>query len=185
MEELALHLLDIAENAVRAGATQVSIDIAEDTAADTLTLTIEDNGKGMSEQVAQQALDPLFTTSATKPVGLGLAFLEEAAQRADGSVQVTSAPGKGTAVTALFRHSHPDRQPLGDLDESLLTLIVGNPAVEFVFTHRRDSHLRALDTQDVPELSSGRRSTATAIRLLRSKLRWPADSDAHKASEAA
>ncbi len=120
MEELALHILDIAENSIAAGARHVDIRVSEDLAADRLTVEIRDNGRGMAEQVLRRAADPFFTTKGTRPVGLGLSLLEQAARAAGGSLRIQSRPGAGATVTAEFRHSHPDRQPLGDVAATLL-----------------------------------------------------------------
>ena len=59
MKEISLNILDIAENSTRAGATLVQITVEEDTAADTLSVTIEDNGSGMSPEFLAQVQDPL------------------------------------------------------------------------------------------------------------------------------
>ena len=47
MKELSLNILDIAENSLKAGATLVGIDVTEE--KDTLTVTVSDNGCGMTE----------------------------------------------------------------------------------------------------------------------------------------
>ena len=42
-----MHVLDTAENSVRAGAAFVEIEVAVSTAEDSLSITIKDNGSGM------------------------------------------------------------------------------------------------------------------------------------------
>lgn len=44
MPEIALNILDVAENSVRAGAKVVTITVEIDEAADTLGVTIADDG---------------------------------------------------------------------------------------------------------------------------------------------
>jgi signal transduction histidine kinase len=132
MEELSLHVLDIAENSIAAGAKRVEIRIDEDPAADWLTIEISDDGAGMTKEQLQRATDPFFTTRTTRRVGLGLPLLEQAARAAGGAFQIDSASGKGTKVTARFRHSHLDRQPMGDLRSTLMTLAAGHPEIEWV-----------------------------------------------------
>ena len=56
MKELSLNILDIAENSVKAGATLVQILLAE--TSDTLTLTVADNGCGMTPEVLRGVTDP-------------------------------------------------------------------------------------------------------------------------------
>jgi len=130
MRELSLHVLDLLENALEAGATQVEVEIREELAHDRLTLIVRDNGRGMDAETARRALDPFFTTRSTRHVGLGLPLLAAAARRCDGDLSLESAPGQGTTVTATFRHSHLDRAPLGDMAATLLAFLLsreGNP----------------------------------------------------------
>src|SRR5512142_3272074 len=119
MEDLSLHILDIAENAINAGATAITIDIEENSAEDTLTIEITDNGCGMDADTLKHALDPFYTTRTTRRVGLGLPMLQEAATAANGFVDLRSVPGFGTAVRATFQSSHIDRKPLGDIAETI------------------------------------------------------------------
>jgi anti-sigma regulatory factor (Ser/Thr protein kinase) len=124
MRELSLHVLDVLENALAAGATAVNVRIVEDPAVDRLTIEVRDNGQGMDTETVQQVLDPFFTTRTTRHVGLGLPLFAAAARRCDGDLIVDSAPGCGTMVTATFRHSHLDRAPLGDMPGTLLAYLL-------------------------------------------------------------
>lgn len=171
MEELALHILDVAENSVRAGARRVEIRVEEDAAADRLRIEIADDGCGMPEEAARRAADPFFTTRRDRPVGLGLALLEQAARAAGGSLRIESAPGAGTRVTAEFRHGHPDRQPLGDVASTLLALAAGYPEVEFCYQHRNRGSVTRFSTAGLKaELGGLPLNSADGIRLLRRKL---------------
>jgi len=143
MEDLSLHILDIVENSIAASASRVSISIVEDTAGDRLSLEIADNGKGMDAETRQKALDPFFTTRTTRHVGLGLPLLAQAAQESGGNFELDSHPGRGTTVRACFRLSHPDLKPLGDIAETLQTILVGRPELDLQFEYRRDSQLVA------------------------------------------
>ncbi|MGB9604759.1 MAG: ATP-binding protein, partial [Bryobacteraceae bacterium] len=172
-EELALHILDIAENSIAAGARHVEIRVTEDPAADLLTVEIRDNGRGMAEQVVQRAADPFFTTKGTRRVGLGLSLLEQAACAAGGSLRIESRPGAGTTVTAEFQHSHPDRQPLGDVAATLLTLAAGHPEVEFSYEHCGAGFSARFSTADVKrELAGAPLNSPAGISALR---RWLAE----------
>ena len=124
MRELSLHILDALENSLEAGATLVELVIEEDLAADWLTITIRDDGRGMSEDQLGRITDPFFTTRSTRHVGLGIPLFAAAAERCDGSLTVRSQPGKGTTLQATFRHSHIDRAPLGDITGTLLAIIL-------------------------------------------------------------
>ncbi len=149
LRELALHILDIAENSLNAGATLVSIEVVEDIAADRLTIRVADNGRGMDDQTAERVVDPFFTTRTTRKVGLGLPFLKQAAEMCSGSLTIDSKIGQGTTVTASFQRSHIDRMPLGDLPGTCLTLIVGYPQADFTFRHTVGDTSTQLDTRPI------------------------------------
>ncbi len=138
MLELALHVLDVLQNAVDAGATQVSLNIVERHAADKLCITVTDNGCGMDAQTVARALDPFFTSRTTRHVGLGLPLFAAAAERASGGLAVRSQPGAGTTVEATFQLSHPDRQPLGNLADTLLAFLLAERAPELRYVHSID-----------------------------------------------
>lgn len=137
MLELALHVLDILQNTVEAGAAHVTLTIIEDEPADQLTITVTDDGCGMDEQTVRRVLNPFYTTRTTRHVGLGLPLYAAAAETAGGGLQVRSTPGEGTTVAATFRLSHPDRQPLGDMAATLLTFLLADKAPDLAYTHRK------------------------------------------------
>lgn len=149
MIELSLHILDITENAVRAKARQVIISISEDRTNDRLTLEIRDDGTGMTPEELKRVLDPFYTTKKVRRVGLGLPMLAQAAENAGGSFKIESEQGKGTVVTVAFQLTHMDRQPLGDLAGTLVTLITGNPEIRFVYRHRCNGRTYAFDTDEI------------------------------------
>lgn len=135
MRELSLHILDILQNAVEAGATRVALSIVEDLAADRLTIEVRDNGRGIAADGLPHVFDPFFTGRTTRRVGLGLPLLKAAAERCNGDATVVSTVGVGTTVTATFQHSHFDRAPLGDMAGTLLAFILGG-ACELGYTHK-------------------------------------------------
>ena len=136
MLELALHILDILQNTVEAGATRVKLSIVEDGPADCLTITVTDNGCGMDEQTARHVLNPFYTTRTTRHVGLGLPLFAAAAEGAGGELTIRSQPGQGTTVETMFQLSHPDRQPLGDMARTLLAFLLSGQAPELEYEHR-------------------------------------------------
>lgn len=115
MQELSLHLLDLVENSIGAGAGRIAICVEDSAARDRLAITVRDDGRGMPADKAAHIDDPFVTTRETRRVGLGLSLLAAAARRCEGDIAVTAAPGGGAEVTAFFRRSHIDRAPLGDL----------------------------------------------------------------------
>lgn len=149
MLEISLHILDIVENSTRAGADTVYISILEDTAKDILSLEIRDNGSGMTEDVLNKVIDPFFTTKKVRNVGLGLPMLAQAAKSAEGRFIIESKGGEGTRVAADFKLSHIDRQPLGDISGTLVTLIAGNEGVDLIYRHEHNGQVYTFDTREI------------------------------------
>ena len=138
MDELSLYVLDITMNSVRAGATEITVSLREE--GIWLTFTVSDNGCGMTEEQVRRLTDPFFTTRKTRKVGLGIPFLKMLAEMTGGHVKVTSvhesvSEDHGTTTEAVFDKTHIDFVPLGDIVETVKTLIQGSPEVNFTFTH--------------------------------------------------
>jgi hypothetical protein len=136
MREIALHLLDIAENSAAAEGKNISIHVHEDLFHDRLSVSVVDDGRGMDVETAERVQDPFYTTRTTRNVGLGIPLLKLAAEMAEGSFSLQSETGKGTWVEAEFRHSHIDRMPLGDLSSTFLTLLISHPQIDWTFLYR-------------------------------------------------
>jgi hypothetical protein len=151
VRELSLHILDVVENGLEAGASRIQVRIDENPEADLLRIEIIDNGRGMSQELSHRVLDPFYTTRKTRHVGLGLPLFREAARRCDGDLTLESEPGKGTAVKASFRLSHIDRAPLGDIPAALLAVLLSEHPVDLEYTHRVGSREFRLDTAEIRE----------------------------------
>ena len=149
MLELAAHILDIAENSVRAGATTVEIIINEDATSDLLSIEINDDGSGMTKEEIKKAGDPFYTTKKVRRVGLGIPLLTNAAQMAGGNLTLKSAKGKGTKLAATFQLGHLDRQPMGNITTTIISLIAGNSDVDFIYKHRHNDRRFTLDTREI------------------------------------
>ena len=153
MLEISLHILDILNNSITAGATRMSVRIEEDAAAAVLTVQVTDNGTGMTEEMLADVKNPFSTTRTTRKVGLGLSFLEEACRISGGHLTVTSDLGSGTGITATFAISSIDRVPLGNMGETLSGLISAYPNLDFVCRFVNRSGMEAgLDTAEMREL---------------------------------
>lgn len=137
MEDLSLHILDIVENSINADAKNIHIKVEEDEERDLLIMEINDDGKGMSQEMLKKVLDPFFTTRTTRKVGLGLSLLAQAARASGGDIEIKSEEGYGTRVKATFGYTHIDRQPLGEIEETLKILVLSHPEINFVYEHKR------------------------------------------------
>ncbi len=153
MKELSLNILDIAENSVKASATLITIEIAED--EETLSLSVEDDGTGMKEDFLAAVTDPFTTTRTTRNVGLGIPLLKMEAEMTGGSFSIVSRhisdfpDSHGTKTSASFFKNHLDMTPLGDIVSTVVALIQCNPDLNFVFHHQLPGREIALDTREL------------------------------------
>ena len=155
MDELSLYVLDITMNSVRAGATEISIELVED--SEWLTFTVRDNGCGMTSEQVKKLSDPFFTTRKTRKVGLGIPFLTMLAEMTGGYVKITSvheseSSDHGTQTEARFGKNHIDFVPLGDMVETVKTLIQGNPRINFTYRHKIDGGEITLSCAEMKEI---------------------------------
>jgi len=170
MEDLALHVLDISQNSIEAGATEIDIDLLEDAEQDRLVIEVRDNGRGMSAETAARAADPFFTSRSTRRVGLGLPLLAQAARATGGRLTIDSAPGAGSRIVAVFGYGHIDRAPLGDIETTLMVLFAGHPSLRIRFRHRVAAASFELDSADLmaagidPSAPEGLAALRMAIR---------------------
>ncbi len=149
MRDLSLHLLDLAQNSITAGASLVTIRIRI-TAEGILTMVLEDNGKGMSAELLERVTSPFATTRTTRKVGLGIPMMKENAEKAGGSFRLESEPGKGTKLTAVLDTRNIDCLPLGDLTGTLLSLMLTNPLTpDFLFEGETAQGSCSFDTREV------------------------------------
>lgn len=155
MRELSLNILDIAQNSIAAGASLIEIEVAENTEAKELLISISDNGCGMTEEQLTNVLDPFFTTRTTRKVGMGIPLFKLAAEQTGGSLKIESEKGKGTKTSALFRTDSIDFTPLGDVTSTITILISMNTDRDFIYTRKLDSESFELSTVQLKEILEG------------------------------
>ena len=126
MKEIALHLLDIMQNSVRAGASHVDIRFLLG-ADGVLEMGVKDDGCGMSAELLDRVRSPFTTTRTTRKVGLGIPLLMQNAMQTGGRVDIESEEGKGTDIAAFFDTASIDCLPLGDLASTMASIIMGSP----------------------------------------------------------
>lgn len=145
MKELSLHLLDIAENSISAGAKNIRIIVTEDTTTDLLQIKVQDDGRGMSEEMASRVTDPFITTRTTRKVGLGIPLLKFAAESCNGYLEIQSKLGEGTNLVVQFQRNHIDRMPMGDLASTILHLVIANQQIHWIFEYKFDDYQAIFD----------------------------------------
>ncbi|MBL8966057.1 MAG: ATP-binding protein [Spirochaetaceae bacterium] len=134
------YVLDIAQNAVEAGAGLVGVEVDETDEA--VSVAITDDGVGMTEEEVARALDPFYTDGkkhAKRKVGLGLPFLVQAARQAEGSFGIESRKGEGTRVSFSFPKGNVDAPPVGDLPGLFRSILCLPGAHEMTIRRTRTS----------------------------------------------
>lgn len=152
MRELALHVLDLVQNSIEANADMVKINIEEDNLLDVFRISIIDNGCGIDEKYINNVKNPFHTSRKTRRVGLGLALIDMSTKQCDGYLKIHSQINKGTCVEAVYKHSHIDRPPLGNIIDTVKVLIVGNPKVNIVYAHKVNNKYFSLSSREITEL---------------------------------
>ena len=152
MTEIALNVLDVAENSVRANASLVEIEVIIDQAKDLLSVKIKDDGCGMTKEQLEHVEDPFFTTRSTRKVGLGVPFYKQAALAAGGEFYIKSEVGVGTETFASFQLSNIDRMPLGDINGTIHQLVVYNEGLDFCYHYVFNDADFTLDTREFREI---------------------------------
>ena len=150
-------MMDIAQNSISAGASLITIQVVEDLPGDLLSISVTDNGCGMTKEQVEHVIDPFYTTRTTRSVGLGVPLFKMEAEMTGGSFVIDSEKGKGTTLTASFKPSSVDMIPLGDIAGTVQLLISCNPDRDFLFTRQRrgtDGTQRdfALDTRELRQV---------------------------------
>lgn len=155
MKEISLHILDIVQNSIAADASQVEIIIREKKEENIFSLKLKDDGNGMDRDEVKQSLDPFVTSRKTREVGLGLPFFKKAAENCNGNLKIESKKGQGTVVEAFFEYDHIDRAPLGDITGTIISLIITNPDLDFIYRHSVDNDEFEMRTQEIKKELAG------------------------------
>ncbi|MGQ8338696.1 ATP-binding protein [Sunxiuqinia sp. A32] len=164
MNELALHILDIAQNSTRAKAKLIQITIIENTMKNEYSIIIEDDGAGMSQEEVVKVVDPFYTSRTTRKVGLGIPLLKHTAEQTEGTFNIKSEKGKGTKLEAHLKKKHIDRPILGDIAGTLMILVSNESDADIVYQHQTDKGEYEFDTREVKNSLDGMPITTPEIR---------------------
>jgi hypothetical protein len=149
MNDFSLHILDLAENSLNAGADDIIITLA--TRGGRKILVICDNGRGLKGIEPRQALSPFFTTRTTRRVGFGLGLLEQLTRLCEGWVKVVPAKPHGLVLVSVFTANHWDLPPDGDMASTVTTLLLTNPQCRFRIIYGAENLIR-IDSNDLLQL---------------------------------
>lgn len=155
MPDIAMHLLDIVFNSIRAKASLIKIYLLDSIKEDKIVCRVEDNGSGMNEETVEAVQSPFFTTRTTRDVGLGVPLFKEGALQTGGDFQLSSEVGKGTVIEASYVKSHLDCPSVGNLAETIVTLIQADSSIEYEITYQTDSGKFEFKTVEIKEILDG------------------------------
>ncbi len=139
MEDLSLHILDVVENSIRAGASMVEVRLEEKNVEDVLLLFIIDDGSGMDEETLNIVSSPFYSSKEGKNFGLGISLLKQAALETGGDFEISSGIGVGTKIRAAFNSGHPDMKPLGNILLTIKMLRLSHPGIDFQYEYVSNS----------------------------------------------
>lgn len=154
MRDLSLHLLDLAENSIRAEATVVQVTVEESPEKNLLRITIVDNGKGMSPEFLESVKSPFSTTRTTRKVGLGIPLMKATAERSGGSLAIDSTLGEGTTISTELEYNHIDRPPLGRVEDTIVSLMSFHHGIDIHFTYRYEAKVFEFHTEEIKDIYS-------------------------------
>lgn len=163
MKELSLHILDIAQNSVRAKASNVIISVEELKECNLFRFTIDDDGVGISDDILKTIKNPFTTTRTTRKVGLGIPLLNSTCELCNGKLDIRRKEDKGTILVTEMEYNNIDRPPMGDIASTVVGLICSNPLIHFVYSHSYNKNTFVLDTDEINEILDGTPITDTKI----------------------
>lgn len=149
MREISLHILDLVQNSITATATEIRIELMENSQTDIFMLNIIDNGRGMTAEEISKVTDPFYTTRTTRSVGFGIPLFKATIESSGGRMHIESVPGKGTKISGWMQHSHLNRPPLGNIAETLQMLIMSNPEISFYYRHQVNEKVFEFNSQEL------------------------------------
>ena len=152
MDELALNILDIAYNSIRAQASQIDIRIIDSIQKNIVDIEITDNGQGMTKEEVDKVIDPFFTTRTTRKVGLGIPLFKQSAELTGGYLSIHSQKNQGTKVKTRFIKNHIDTPIMGNIIETIMTLIQADENIDYVFEYETDNIHFIMNTQDIKSI---------------------------------
>lgn len=152
MQEISLHILDLIQNSIEAGATCISLSIEENQRENLFLVKIADNGRGISPETIDLVSDPFYTTRNTRKVGLGISLFSMTCRQSGGELKIKSSPGRGTELNGKMEYDHWDRPPLGDIVGTVTSILAANPEMDFRYNHKYNGREFYFSTGQIREI---------------------------------
>jgi hypothetical protein len=174
---LADLVTDITQNGAESGASLLELELRESRGPESpaeFRFIVTDNGKGMTKEELNRAVDPFVTDGLKHPhrkVGLGLPFLIQTAEQSGGGWDIKSEKGKGTRVSAWFDADNVDTPPVGDIPGMFRSILMFQGPQEIHITRVRKNGTEDLDYQirktELADALGGLEDTASLVLLNR------------------
>ena len=155
MEDIAMQILELLMNSIQAGASHIWLTVHDSILENRISVHLEDDGRGMSEEFVARVTDPFTTTRKTRKVGMGVAFFKGLTEMCNGSFEIHSREGTGTLINANMQKDWIDTPPLGDLGEMMMYCIQANENISYVLTYSTDKNQFVFQSDEVKELLAG------------------------------
>jgi hypothetical protein len=155
MKEISMHILDIVMNSIKAEASLIELFIEDSIKNNWLKIVIKDNGIGMTDEMVKQVTDPFFTTRTTRRVGLGIPMLKENCEMCNGYLKIKSVLNSGTTIECCFERDNIDRVPLGNMGDTIITIINSLKNCELLYKHSTDVNSFTLSTEEIRVVLDG------------------------------
>lgn len=152
MENLSMHILDIAQNSIRANAKNIWIQYIDSKMNNVVSLEIKDDGCGMDEEMIENVQNPFFTTRTTRRIGLGIPFLKELAEQCEGSFELESKVNEGTRIKCVMKKDHWDVPPRGNVGDAIVLSIMMNEDIHVRFDYKDDEKCFYFDSFEIKEI---------------------------------
>ncbi|MDF2949527.1 MAG: hydE [Sedimentibacter sp.] len=165
MKEISMHILDIVMNSIKAEASLIELFIEDSIKNNWLKIVIKDNGIGMTDEMVKQVTDPFFTTRTTRRVGLGIPMLKENCEMCNGYLKIKSVLHEGTTIECCFERDNIDRVPLGNMGDTIITIINSLKNCELLYKHSTDGNSFTLSTEEIRFILDGGSINENAVLI--------------------
>ncbi|GMQ56111.1 ATP-binding protein [Vallitalea sediminicola] len=152
MKELSMHILDIAQNSVRANANNIIIIVKELINNNVFEFSIKDNGSGIPKEIMKDIRDPFTTSRTMRRVGLGIPLLDNTCNICNGKLDIDTSEKQGTFIKASMDYNHIDRPPIGDMESTIATLISSNSNIDIQYKHYYNNESFDISTKELKEV---------------------------------
>lgn len=166
MREISLHIMDIVQNSIEAGATFITISIEENTADNYIHITVKDNGFGIEPELVVKIKDPFITSRKTRRVGLGISLFEALCKRCEGELTVESIKNSGTEVNAFMKYNHIDRAPIGRVEDTVVSFLLLK-GVDILYKHIFNKNEFMFDSREIKKIVGGELSDLNIINWIK------------------